>query len=103
LNTCNVDFYDLISQKFNDPDFIPITAPLPNLHEDYNEAIVLQQTGKKKILFIILKFFPYLFIFSFFKGYTMSCDKAKDLIGKMKPKVLKLCDRYERSGLGGGQ
>ena len=33
----------------------------------------------------------------------MSRDKAKDLIGKMKPKVLKLCDRYERSGLGWGQ
>ena len=33
----------------------------------------------------------------------MSRDKAKDLIGKMKPKVLRLCDRYERSGSGGGQ
>ena len=34
----------------------------------------------------------------------ISSDKAKDLIAKMRPKeVLKICDRYEQSGAGGGQ
>ena len=37
------------------------------------------------------------------KGFSLSRDKGKDVIAKMRPKVLKLCDGYERSGAGGGQ
>ena len=36
-------------------------------------------------------------------GFLLTRNKAKDVIAKMRPKVLKLCDRYKRSGAGGGQ
>ncbi len=45
-NVHQLDFYDLISQFFNNPDFVPIIPPLPNLHEDYMEPTTLPFSGK---------------------------------------------------------
>ena len=75
-----VDFYDKVSEVFNDPGFEPETLPLPDLHEDFALPV-------KLVL----------------KQWRCTRDKAKDLANAVRPKLAKMCHNYELSGAGAGQ
>ena len=75
-----VDFYDKVTEVFNDPKFEPQTEKLPNLHSDFCDSITLK-LGK----------------------YVMTRDKAKDILVTIRPKLAKMVANYELSGNGAGQ
>jgi hypothetical protein len=81
-NSNNVppDFYDVVTEQFNDPSFAPNSHVLPELHEDFACPIYLP--------------FP--------DDYRMSPDRAKNIIATMKPKIVKILANYELSGNGDG-
>ena len=74
-----VDFYDKVSEIFNDPEFEPHTEIILDLHEAFSTSIKL----------------PLL-------DYRMSRDKAKDLLVSIRPKLAKMLHNYELSGSGSG-
>ena len=81
-NSDNVpaDFYNVVTQQFNDPSFAPYSRVLPDLHEDFACPIYLP--------------FP--------DDYRMSPDRAKNIIATMRPKIVKISANYELSGNGDG-
>jgi hypothetical protein len=74
------DFYDVITREFNNKVFTPYSRPLPDLHDDFAEAMPLP----------------------FSSDYTMTPEKAKSLIANMKPRMVRIVANYERSGNGDG-
>jgi hypothetical protein len=72
------DFYDSISREFNNEAFTPYSRPLPDLHDDFAEAMPLP----------------------FSNDYTMTPEKAKSLIANMKPRIIRIAANYEQSGNG---
>ena len=75
-----VDFYDKIVNVFNDPEFKPETIALPDLHAHFAEAHVLE-----------------------LKDYTLTRDKAKEILISVRPRLIQIINNYELSGAGGGQ
>jgi hypothetical protein len=57
------NFYDAETREFNKKAFTPYSQPLPDLHDDFAEAMPLP----------------------FSNDYTMTPEKAKSLIANMKP------------------
>jgi hypothetical protein len=57
------DFYGVITREFNNEAFTPYSWPLPELHDDFAEAMPLP----------------------FSSDYTMTPEKVKLLIANMKP------------------
>ncbi len=71
------DFYDLIVEMFNNQNLVMTTEALPDLHDDFAEAIAVPKGD-----------------------YILTWKKAKNLVSQMKPKLLDICQRYEASGNG---
>jgi hypothetical protein len=55
------DFYDVVTREFNNEAFTPYSRPLPDLHDDFAEAMPLPLSS----------------------DYTMTPEKAKSLIANM--------------------
>ena len=75
-----VDFYDKATEVFNDPEYVPITKCLPDLHEDFTDPIELH-----------------------LGNYRLTRDKAKDILVGIRPKLAGMVANYELSGAGAGQ
>jgi hypothetical protein len=71
------DFFDLAVKKFNDATWIPATLEFPDLHDDFKETFNLP-----------------------LRSYYMTRQKAKDLMTRMRAKLIKIKDNYELSGNG---
>ena len=74
-----VDFYDKLTELFNDINFDPETMALPDLHEDF--------LSPTKLLL---------------KDYRLTRDKAKHVLISIRPKLASMVANYELSGAGGG-
>eukprot|EP00980_Cylindrotheca_fusiformis_P019757 scaffold6925_cov116-Cylindrotheca_fusiformis.AAC.7 len=73
-------FWEAAVEKFNDPRWTVLTEALPTLHPAFEKEIMIV------------------------KGpYTLTADKAKKMILKMRPKIADLNRRYEISGNGAKQ
>ena len=77
---CLFDFYDKVVEVFNNPEFIPETLKLPDLHEDFTGVISLLP-----------------------KDYRLTRDKAKDIMASIRPRLASIVANYELSGAGAGQ
>ena len=75
-----VDFYDKAVEVFNNPEFVPETVALPDLHDDFANVISLP-----------------------LKDYRLTRDKAKDLMVSIRPRLASIVANYELSGAGAGQ
>ena len=78
--TAAPDFYDVVTEAFNDASFIPRTRCLPDLHPEFAERHELPLHD----------------------DYLMTPERAKSLIQSMKPKIAKMASNYEQSGNGDG-
>ena len=74
------DFYEVITQQFNNKAFVPMSRRLPHLHERLADAIELPLED----------------------GVLMTPEHAQKLIRKMKGPLAKLVSNYDRSGNGDG-
>ena len=74
------DFFDVESDLFNDPSFVPLSRYLPDLHSDYSQRFLLPLE----------------------EDYLMKPERAKALISSMKPRIAKMIANYEQSGNGDG-
>jgi hypothetical protein len=79
-STASPDFYDVVSDAFNDTTFNPTSRCLPELHPDFIESIQLPLHD----------------------DYLMTPERAKSLIQSMKPKIAKMASNFEQSGNGDG-
>ena len=70
-----VDFYDKAVEVFNNPDFLPFSQQLADLHEH----------------FAISKALP-------LKEYRLTRDKTKDILVAMRPRLAWIISKYELSG-----
>ena len=79
-NSDNVlpDFYDRVSEEFNNPDYAPTSWYLPDLYDDFAVCEELLRP----------------------EDYTMTSERAKKMIATMKPKIVKLCADFGVSGGG---
>ena len=75
-----LDFYDKITELFNNPEFQPETQSLLDLHSDVVDPIKLK-----------------------LGNYVMTRDKAKDIVVSFRPKLATMVHKYELSGNGAGQ
>ena len=75
-----VDFYDKVVEVFNNPEFVPETLKLIDLHEDFTGVISLP-----------------------LKDYRLTRDKAKDIMVSIRPRLASIVANYELSGAGAGQ
>jgi hypothetical protein len=74
------DFYDAVTEEFNNESFIPMSRCLPHLHDRLSEATELPLE----------------------EGVLMTREYAQKLLQKMKGPLAKLVTNYERSGNGDG-
>jgi hypothetical protein len=72
-----LDWKELIVEMFNDEELDVQTQSLPNLHDDFVNPIVCKKLA-----------------------YTLTNDKAKDMIQYYKPKLRDIIRRYNASGNG---
>ena len=75
-----INFYDKVSEVFNDESFQPETEKLPDLHYDFVDSRQLK-LGQ----------------------YSMTHDKVKDIIVSIQPKLATMVHKYELSDNGAGQ
>ena len=73
------NFYDRVSEAFNDASYVPSTRIIPDLHYEFATSVPLPLTD-----------------------YSMTPDRAKALLASMKPKIAKIVSNYEQSGNGDG-
>ena len=81
-NSANVapDFYEMVTELFNDPNFVPTSLCYPYLHDDFTESEELPVNPE----------------------YTMTVERAKAMITLMKPRIAQIQSNYEQSGNGDG-
>jgi hypothetical protein len=79
-STAAPDFYEIVSDAFNDATFVPTSRCLPDLHPDFAEAIQLPLHD----------------------DYLMTPERAKSLIQSIKPRIAKMASNFEQSGNGDG-
>ena len=75
--TAEPDFYDPVSEAFNDASYVPWSRLIPDLHYEFATSVALPLTD-----------------------YAMTPARAKALIASMKPKIAKIVGNYEQSGNG---
>jgi hypothetical protein len=79
-STAAPDFYEIVSDAFNDATFVPTSRCMPDLHPDFAEAIQLPLHD----------------------DYLMTPERAKSLIQSIKPRIAKMASNFEQSGNGDG-
>ena len=72
-------FHIKMVDLFNNPEVVPKSLVLPELHFHFNRVMKLPLTT-----------------------YKLTVGKAKDILKNVKPQLFKVVSRYERSGEGGG-
>ena len=75
-----INFYDKVTEVFNDPKFQPESEKLHNLRSVFCESIPLNIVN-----------------------YVITRDKAKGILTTVRPKLAIMVNNYERSGNGVGQ
>ena len=75
-----VDFYTKVTEVFNNPDYVPVSKCLPELHDDFKESFALP-----------------------LNEYRLTRERAKDILTFSRPKLASVVARYELSGAGAGQ
>jgi hypothetical protein len=74
------DFFEQVSKEFNNAEFVPMSRIIPDLHEEFAEGVLLPLSE-----------------------YRMSPDKARAIISAMRPRIMKIMQKYLMSGNGDGQ
>ena len=74
------DFFEQVSKEFNNADFVPMSRIIPDLHEEFAEGVLLPLSE-----------------------YRMSPDKGRAIISAMRPRIMKIMQKYLLSGNGDGQ
>ena len=76
-------FYAVVAKKYNNPDWVPTTEALPDLHHDFNDPVELH--------------------FHDMPGGEITPEEVKTRFGDARAKLIQIIANWEKSGNGFGQ
>lgn len=74
------DFFDVVTEVFNDESIVYKSCVLPDLHEDFAQQFDITLSD-----------------------FRLSRDKAAEMIAQQRVKIVRICSNWEQSGNGEGQ